>query len=297
MFKGRETIRRKDFVALVAFCRDQGLRVGATLDDHRFADRTFLRAALEAGLRRIEIPFSYPDARTYAEMTDASPGDFPLLLRALDNIDSLSAELRRPLELQAIAAVGSINLRRLAEVMRILQGRLPRERLSVVLERADALPCGDRHPKAATLEGLRASLPSLLVGWRFPFPVALRGFPLCAVPGYEHLDDTVSFLRKAYQAGPDFFRERAWEQPRPDAGRRPRQETAQACARCTLAAVCFHRQVLLGMEAIPANRPVPSARPLQEVLVASGCDPREARKVIGLLRSRPQTVPAAAGGS
>ena len=283
IFMGAETTLRKDFVELVAFAKSLGLRVAVSTNGLRFADRGFLRKAAEAGLDTIELSFPYPDADVYHAVTRVSPAGFSRLLQALDNINALPSSGPH---LSVITVVSRYNYRRLDEIMRVLASRLPDREFSAVLRRVGPSRNNGVNPAAVPLSELRAVLPPLLAGWKFRFPVAVRNFPLCAVPGFEHLDADLAYLRAGTVVRQNFFGQKNMAEMYSDESLFRGHGSSESCAKCSLQFFCFSRGLFGEMEKNPANQPLPSVRPAQEVLAANGTDPKDVDAVLEALRSR-----------
>lgn len=263
VYMGAEATLRPDFVDLVAAGSALGLEMRVSTNGLRFADRRFLDAAIDAGLKAVELSFPYPDRDTYLALTGAKDAGFRMLLAALDN---LRADGRVRCNINVV--VSRFNHGRVGEAIALAAAHLGPALSMVTLKR-----CVERDPAhVVPADALREALVPVLAGWRHPFPAIHRGFPMCAVPGFEHLDGDLVYVRQGVPVLDNFQRQDtfvAMYGPLAEAARHP----PPGCAGCALADVCFSRRVFAERPDDPRNRPRPSARDPRAVLVANGTAP------------------------
>ena len=277
IFMGAEPTLNPRIVELTRHARSRGLSVAYSTNALRFADKAFLDRCTEAGLSDVELSFPYPDASVYAAITRAAPKGFAKLLAALDNIAAHGDAVRegrsaaRTLGVNVNVVVSRANIARLDEVFGLLRRHLGQSQYVVTLRRLDLL--GDIDLAAAghlsvPLAELRAHLPPLLQRVAPTTDVLHRGFPLCAVPGWEHLDaDLLVFLERA-QIRQNFFLQDTFTPMYSQESSAHGHRYEWLCAACDQAPLCVERGLFLEEPLAPDRRPVPHRGPLPAPLAA-----------------------------
>jgi len=206
VFMGAETTLHPEFLRAVELARELGLRPLASTNLERFADVDFLQRCLAAGLGGVEFSFHYPDEESYRAQTRSPAAGWARLLEAMRNVEAHNRALPRgPSDPRFLGVVANVvpnacNQGRLAQALGLLDELLPQSLLAVTFKRLQGESLGrgggDLPPEhRAVPDALRTELLSLIRCWsgRAAAPV-LRGFPLCAVPGHEHLNADLLYL-------------------------------------------------------------------------------------------------------
>ncbi len=285
IFMGAEPTLNPDLLDHIAYAKSLGLWVGVSTNALRFKSRRFLDAAVEAGIDSVEFSFSYPDEDVYEGITRVPARGFQGLLQALSNINDLNREARsveprgKLFPSGPTVVVSQFNYRRLDEVISLAASRMPDtpflvqlKAVSPISHEPDVLARYERD-FFVPLGLVREAVSDLLSGWRHPFPLVLRGFPLCAMPGFEDLSANLYY----HQGGPesDPVLENIHDQTRVKPMNTwdpatPSTATRDECTRCRLAPICIDRFLVELCRHEPLNAPVPSARDPREVLELVG---------------------------
>lgn len=276
VFMGAEATLRSDFAELVAYGTRLGLEMRVSTNGLRFADRRFLDATLDAGLKAVELSFPYPDEAVYQAISGAKPAGFRMLLAALDNLRSVQDRVACNVNV----VVSAFNHSRLAEAVALAAVHLGRAMTVLTLKRCAT----DEFRMGVSADDLRAALVPLLAGWPHPFPAIHRGFPLCVVPGFEHLDADLVYIRDGVRVMDNFQVQDRFipmYDPVIEATRHP----PVGCAGCTLDAVCLRRELFAERPGDPDTMPRPSKRDPGEVLVANGATPDGVEATLARLRA------------
>ncbi len=280
VFMGAEATLRRDFVDLVAYGTGLGLEMRVSTNGLRFADRRFLAACLDAGLKAVELSFPYPDEATYLAITGAKPTGFRMLLQAMDN---LRAEGRAYCNVNVV--VSAFNHTRLGDAIQHAADHLGDALSLVTIKR-----CSTNTPKLGVAgDDLLDALITLYKGWPHPFPAIHRSFPMCLVPGYEHLDADLVYIRDRVPVLENFRDQDRFVHMYDhmiDASVRMQPE----CEACTLNAVCFRRELFDERPDEARTRPRTSRRDPRQVLVANGAAPERVDDILAALRTSPGTT-------
>lgn len=309
-FMSREPLSRPDIVALIAYGTGLGLEVVVSTNALRFTDATLLQRCVDAGLGSFEMSFHYPDAESYAALTQTPPRGFARLLKALDNVDAWNAaHPAAPLRVHVNTVLNGLNVRRLREVVGHLDERLRHTPTGVSLKamvvppgRADTLRDAGALVSYATL---REELPRFFAT-RQDGTVAVRlgTLPYCAAPGFEHLSSHLTFIWRQLAIEWDVSERRRMEDviAHRDEDALPQEPLLRAvCATCSLDALCGYRSVFPDVKRGPEFGPIPCHRDPVDVLVASGATREQADAALAAARrsaaERPPVRPAVAASA
>ncbi|MGI6681774.1 MAG: radical SAM protein [Myxococcota bacterium] len=277
---GAEATLRSDFAEIVAAGTALGLEMRLSTNALRFSDNEFLKATIDAGLKAVELSFPYPDVEVYKAITGAKETGFQMLLQALDNI-----RLDGRMGCNVNVVVSSFNIDRLDAVIDLAAQHLGSAIALLTLKR-----CQDNEPsRVVTATQLRDALIPLLSGWRHSFPVILRGFPMCTVPGFEHLDADLVYIRQGVTVSDNFQRQDEFMSmygPAVAASANPLPE----CKICSLRDICYSRQVFREKPNDPGNLPISSSKDPRQVLVANRTDPKDVELTISRLIAGKEAV-------
>ena len=100
---GGEPTIHKDFLEIVRFAKQNFEYVTVMTNGIRFADIDFLKAAIDAGIDRISIPFysAYKNEHNYMV---GNPTAFTKLIQGLSNINSLLPEIKVDVQIKLLLA-------------------------------------------------------------------------------------------------------------------------------------------------------------------------------------------------
>ncbi|MBM4372576.1 MAG: radical SAM protein, partial [Deltaproteobacteria bacterium] len=262
IFMGAEPTLNPDILALIRYASELGLRAHVSTNGLRFARREFLAACLDAGLSTIELSFSYPDAGVYAAVTGTRPEGFRRLLTALENIEECNASRGglSPVPVNVNLVVSGYNVDRLDVALDHVRSRFRRTPFTLTVKRilpwgADTrsyrerchVPLGRLRPAFEALA--RAALP----GIRLMF----RGFPLCALPGMEHLDADLERFLSDIDIRCNFQHQDTMGQMYSVERMRREHPYSDACDTCRLRYLCLDRRLFVDGPVEDLNRPVP----------------------------------------
>ena len=294
VFMGAESTLHPSFVQLVRRATDLGLGVAVSTNLQRFADHAFVDQCVEAGLRRVEVSFHYPDAAVFESITRTPARRFDRLLRALDNLEAVAVRRRSTVPqvddfgVNVNIVVCSGNVDRIDEVLAHLAHHMPTafrvatfKRLETTTLAGERAACSiDPHwiPSGAAL---RANLKKVFDTWahRDVLPV-LRGFPLCVAGAHEeHHVDLVFHGRRSLVSqnfGPTTEFSAMYEYSAPCG----QSVVLEACERCSVGDLCHC--VTGGKLAliVPSLEPRPSLRDPLDVLRGSGLRTEDAEELM-----------------
>jgi hypothetical protein len=224
----------------------------------RLAEWDFLVTLHRAGLRSVEFSFSYPDAAVYARITRAQPSAFPRLLQAMDNLALWQRDLGRKecSRLCANLVVSAYNAHRLDEVFAHLCRHLNPGRFFILLKRL-----APRQPSPSLcvpLATLRRVLPRFAAhAASAGVPTAFSDFPLCAIPGWETLDQDLAYWLAEANVKQNFFSQNRVSKMFPPRHLRTSHPWDRLCDNCSLSPLCLKRGLFRDAGSKPQNRPRP----------------------------------------
>lgn len=250
IFMGAEPTLNRDLVDLTRFATDLGLHVGYSTNALKFADADFLARCLDAGLHILEVSFHYPDAATYQAITRARPEGFERLLRALSNIEAANraraeaGAARVPVNVNVV--VSAFNVSRIEAVVGHVAGRFSRTPWVLTFKRvslADAAPevAARSRVRLGTLREAFSRLPDDLEAHWGAVLAMFRDFPLCALPGREHLDATLAAVLAGTRVMDNFDDQVSLKAMYPEESRRTDHPFSRVCASCRLDPWCVSR--------------------------------------------------------
>jgi hypothetical protein len=120
----------------------------------------------------------------------------------------------------------------------------------------------------------------LLCSWGKPFPVVFKGFPLCAIPGYEHLDAELMFVTKDIRQ--NFFSQKQYRPMYVTQSYVPGKYVS-ICTGCSLDSLCLERGLLSLELGETENAPSASSRSPHDVLLANGIETENIDTVLNQL--------------
>ncbi len=284
LFMGAEPTLNPNIVEHIAFCVENGLQALISTNALRFKSIAFLRRCIDAGLSAIELSFPYPNEDIYSAITGRTKKGYSSLLSALDNINTVNAEVRADsstknlLGVNVNLVVSQYNYLNLRDVLNALAQHMPDTDFFVTMRGVNPFSHSSKGMEEfcsryfVPLLMLKRVFSELLEDWPYSFPVIFRGIPLCATPGHEDLH--VSLLYHIAGAESRFVLENVRDQS--VVGRCHQwkilcrqDEVMPECLRCNLEKVCLDR-FALGFDSSPLNRPVPSNREIGELLASMG---------------------------
>ncbi len=277
---GAEATLRSDFVEILAAGTALGLEMRLSTNALRFSDKQFLEASIDAGLKKVELSFPYADVEVYKAITGAKETGFQMLLQALDNI-RLDGRMRCNVNV----VVSSFNIDRLDAAI-----DLAARHLGPAIGLLTLLRCMDNEPsRVVTADRLRKALVPCLSGWHHPFPVVLRNFPMCTVPGFEHLDADLVYIRQGVTVLDNFLQQDEFV-PMYESAVANSVNSLSQCKICSLADLCYSRRVFRERPDDPTNLPIPSTKDPRQVLIANRTDPEDVELTIESLIAGKQAV-------
>jgi hypothetical protein len=286
VFMGAESSLHPDFVGIIAYANALGLRVMVSSNLLKFADADYLRRCVDAGLSCFEFSFPYPDADAFSTITRTPPRNFERLLLAMENVGRICADRNARSDqkhyhaINANLVVSSANVASLRRVVGHISKHLSPSVSQVTFRRLMRVRMNGTDAPAALVpdgEAARHGIRELLDGWIYARTFALiRGFPLCIVPGHEHLHADLLYhcrqSRIVQNLGmlPRFTPMCRYSLPRDE-------NTPAACRSCSLSALC--RAITHGTMArfSPGLAPAPSRRDPLDVLRNIGINDEESR--------------------
>ncbi|HEY3358861.1 MAG TPA: DUF6395 domain-containing protein [Polyangia bacterium] len=306
VFMGAEALLRRDVLDLFRHAAARGLRVSVFTNGQKLAEPGLVAACVAAGLSEIQLSLNCWDEASFVRATRTKAARWAYVLRALANID---AQLAAPpagaaplvLNLNVIAHGGLAD--HLLDVLRLAGRQLPHWRPSVTFRQL--LRYGEAGAAAAAasaaaripLARLRAELERLgELGLEFS-DLSFQGFPLCALPGMEHLSSDLRRAARHYDLLFNFADQSSIREM-PSLELPPALDVyGHVCRGCTLRDICpgtFLGSQFPDYAPTAEQAPIPSAVDPREVLRRVGLDAGQAEDFIAARRRDEAAPPPAA---
>ncbi len=264
IFMGAEPTLNPHLPELIAYARGRGLRPNISTNAIRLADAGFLQRLVDAGLRTIELSFPYPDAEVFAAVTQVRPTGFSKLLRALENVEQARKNGSR-ITVNANVVVSRFNVERLEEVVALVVERLVETPLAVSFKRVIPRPHVDDRDFLerihVPLARLRRVLPAAAARVPARADPCFRDFPLCALPGVEHLDADLRYWLEDPSVSHNFEDQTRIDDMYPEAAARAPHAWQWLCDTCALDPVCLRRGLFQSGRHDVEHAPEPTVGP------------------------------------
>jgi MoaA/NifB/PqqE/SkfB family radical SAM enzyme len=298
VFMGGEALLRKDIFDIINFTKSLGLKVNIFTNGQVFSDRSIVEKLFETKIETLHFSVNFWDRESFTRITRTKSANWDRLMKGLSNINEMFRMPEyRDFQVDFNVVVFREMADHLKDFMFLLTEHLPDWKPRFTFKQILFFPCPEGMNQSilwrAPFQKLRDAFSAIPLSGIHYEKIIFQGFPLCVLPGMEHLSIDLRQMVENYKIYFNFSDQEKVSYMT-DISVNPLDDTYSfICRDCSYVAICpgtYTRFQWKTFNPLPDDTPVPSLSNPEDVIIRFDIDRNSAVNFIAqrekMLRER-----------